>query len=819
MNKLSLNGIWKLDVIGGQAGISATVPGSVYNDLIENGFLEDPYFRANEEIALPVMENDFLYQRTFFADETHLGHDLALLRMDGLDTLADVRLNGRLVLRADNMHRIWEADVTDVLRAGENKIEILLKSPTKFIRAAYEKSPYEGSSDAMRGFVHLRKAHCMFGWDWGIRLPDCGIWRDIGIRFYDEAKIEGVYIRQRHAQGRVFLNIEADAEYITSTDIRFEAEITAPDGETFFQTDAEAGEIEILNPKLWWPNGYGDQPLYDVNVTLKSDDGRTLDTYQHKIGLRTLTMHIEKDQWGTSFAACVNGVDVFSMGADYIPEDAILPRVTRSRTRRLLEDAVLANHNCVRVWGGGHYPSDDFYELCDELGLMVWQDFMFACASYELTDAFEENIRAEFRDNIVRLRNHPSLALWCGNNEMEQFAAMGVWVESPKQKSEYIRMYEYIIPKMLKEYDPDTFYWPASPSSTGSFDDPNDENRGDVHYWMVWHGELPFTAYRDHYFRYASEFGFQAYPTMPTIRSFTQPADRNAFSYVMEKHQRNAAANGKIMKYVAQMYLYPKDFASLVYTSQMLQADAIRYGVEHWRRNRGRCMGAVVWQLNDNWPVISWASIDYYGRWKALHYFEKRFFAPVLLSACEEGELTGRPDVNIELKKPVEKTVRFNLSNETMAPALCVVKWSRRDARAKALESGELCADVPALSAHWFDALTFADMDIHGEYISYELWMEGACVSQGTTLLVAPKHFAFVDPALSAKVEGNEIVVTALAYAKGVMIESADPDMLVSDNFFDMDAGERRVKILRGEAEGLRLRSVYDIADREGDTE
>lgn len=815
MFRYSLNGDWTLDIIGGNAGIPATVPGSVYNDLIEAKILEDPYYRANEEQALPVMEKDFRYARTFLVNQSLLSHDIVVLRMEGLDTIADVSVNGMRVLHAENMHRAWEADVTDVLAEGENTIEVLFRSPTKFIRGAYEKSPYEGSSDAMRGFVHLRKAHCMFGWDWGIRLPDCGIWRDISLCAYDEARIEGVYVRQRHESGRVFLNIEAEADYITSCDVRFAAEITAPDGQTFAQTDADAGEIEIEGPQLWWPNGYGKQPLYGVKVSLLDADGRVLDTYETRVGLRTLTMHIEKDEWGSSFCVRVNGVDVFAMGADYIPEDSILPRGSRERTRRLLEDAAMANHNSIRVWGGGNYPSNYFYDLCDELGLMVWQDFMFACGSYELTDKFEENIRGEFRDNILRLRNHPSLALWCGNNEMEQFAAMGVWVTTPKQKSEYIRMYEYIIPKMLKELDPDRFYWPASPSSTGSFDDPNDSNRGDVHYWMVWHGELPFTAYREHYFRYASEFGFQAYPTIPTVRSFTLPKDRNAFSYVMEKHQRNAAANGKIMKYISQMYLYPKDFESLVYISQMLQADAIRYGVEHWRRNRGRCMGAIVWQLNDCWPVISWASIDYYGRWKALHYFEKKFFAPVLLSACEEGELTGRPDVNIELAKPVSKSVRFNVSNETMAEADCAVKWARRDAKSNVLESGEFAAAVPALSARWFDALAFQEMDIRSEYVSYELWMGGARVSHGTVILVAPKHFGFENPALEVRAEEGAVIVKAAAYAKGVMIESGDPDLLLSDNFFDMDAGETRVKILRGAAFDLKARSVFDSADQE----
>ena len=808
---LTLDGQWFVHEAGCAEQLPVNAPASVYQTLLENGKIEDPFFGANEEWALPISEKDFTFTRTFELPAEMAGEDELLLVCEGLDTIADVYVNGAFVGHAENMHRIWEFDISGVAKAGENSIEIRFGSPLKYIREAWQRSPYKGSEDAMRGFVHLRKAHCMFGWDWGIRLPDMGIWRSIQVVAHSGAKLEDVYVRQHHEGGKVGLSIEANVAYLSDTDVHVTTTVTAPDGTVFTQTDADDGDLMIDNPQLWWPNGYGEQPLYTVLVELKDADGNLLDSWQRRIGLRTMTMHREKDQWGESFAPEVNGVQMFAMGADYIPEDAILTRVTPEKTRHLLQQAKEANFNSVRVWGGGHYPSDAFYDACDELGLMVWQDFMFACASYELTEAFEANIRAEFKDNIIRLRHHASLALWCGNNEMEMFAKYGNWVETPHQKSEYIQMYEYIIPKMLKQYDPDTFYWPASPSSGGSFDDPNDENRGDVHYWDVWHGEKPFPEYRKFFFRYASEFGFQAYPPMATINSFANKEDQNAFSYVMEKHQRNAAANGKIMKYISQMYLYPKDFPSLVYTSMILQADAIRYGVEHWRRNRGRCMGAIYWQLNDNWPVISWASVDYHGRWKALHYAAKKFFAPVLLSAKEEGELTGRPDVNIELAQPVKKTVQLSVANETMNEVCCKVKWTRRKADSTLIESGESTVTVPALTSVWLDDMEFADMDIHNEYVTYALEMDEKPVSFGTVLLVAPKHFRFVDPQLSVRVEGDEIVVSAKAYAKAVMIEDAAGTLKLSDNFFDMDAGERRVKIIEGKPEGLSVRSVYNI--------
>jgi beta-mannosidase len=330
------------------------------------------------------------------------------------------------------------------------------------------------------------------------------------------------------------------------------------------------------------------------------------------------------------------------MGADYIPIDNLFGRINENRTRKLLQDCVAANHNTIRVWGGGYYPDDYFYDICDELGLIVWQDFMFACAVYELDDDFEANIRQEITENVIRIRHHASLAIWCGNNEMEMQMIEEYFKPSPKQMMDYIKIFEYIIPGIVKELNPQTFYWPSSPSSGGNYHETRNFNRGNTHYWDVWHYYKPFSEYRKFFFRYASEFGFQSFPCLKTIESFTEKGDHNIFSRVMEMHQRNKAANGKILNYIADNYLYPKDFDHLIYTSQLLQADAIRYGVEHWRRNRGRCMGATVWQLNDIWPVASWSSIDYFGRWKALHYSEKRFFAPIMISCEEVGEMTER---------------------------------------------------------------------------------------------------------------------------------------------------------------------------------
>ncbi|MCM1026042.1 MAG: glycoside hydrolase family 2 protein [Roseburia sp.] len=818
MNRLKVHENWRMRAAGEGDWIPARVPGSVYHDLLCNGRMEDPYYRDNELRALALMEKDYEYVTEFDVPAEVLAEERILLIFHGIDTAADIMLNGKHLGYVENMHRTWVYDVKYRLKEEGNRLEILLHSPTRFIREAYGKMPVQGSDDAMKGFPMLRKAHCMFGWDWGPRLPDAGIWRDVELLGYSELRIESVYITQEHEEGRVRLRLQAEVEASLERSVLFyyEVTVTDPAGESReYGMEAFGAGITVENPQLWWPNGYGEQSLYQVEVRLYSC-GTLLDTWKRRIGLRTLTVHIEKDAYGEQFCHEVNGVRIFAMGGDYIPEDNILSRVTPERTRTLLQHARDAHFNCIRVWGGGNYPYDAFFDICDELGLIVWQDFMFACAVYDLSEKFEENITAEAIDNVKRIRHHACLGLWCGNNEMEMFIKSMRWNQQPKHTSDYVKMYEYILPKIVKQYDPNTFYWPASPSSGGAFDAPNDENRGDVHYWDVWHGDKPITEYRKFFFRYVSEFGFQSFPSLKTCETFTLPEDRNIFSYVMEKHQRNRSANGKIMNYMEQTFLYPGDFDTVLYASQLLQAEAIRYGVEHFRRHRGRCMGAIIWQLNDCWPVASWSSIDYCGRWKALHYYAKRFFAPLMLSCEEEGILTQNTNPNAE-PYPVKKSIRLNVANEFREDRRVRVEWSLRNSRGEILRGGEETVTVPALSSVWLEKEDCGDARLYEDYVSF------ACrdardggesaepLSCGTVLFCPPKHFRFEDPQLTVTAEGDELLVTAKAYAKSVEIINEADDLLLEDNYFDMNAGTRRIRILKGKAEGLKIRSVYDI--------
>ncbi len=816
MRIMEINRGWKLRRTDEDIWQEAVVPGTVYTDLLRNGVIEDPFWKDNEDSICAYMEHDYEYVCRFVPQKDILESERILLHFDGLDTAADVFLNGKLLGSACNMHRIWEYDVTGLLEEAENSLRIYFHSPLAWIAEAYKKYGNIGNDDTYEGFMHLRKAHYMFGWDWGAHLPDAGIFRQVSLLGTGKSRIDSVYVTQKHEPGKAGLCFEAKAESFSGSQAesgsKWKITVTGPDGESL-QTDlAEDGRgmLTVEKPKLWWPNGLGGQPLYTVCVQL-FEDGVLQDVRERRIGLRTMTVRREKDEWGESFAHEVNGIRFFAMGADYIPEDHLLGRRSREKTRRLLEDCRAANFNVIRVWGGGFYPDDWFFDLCDELGLVVWQDFMFACSVYELTPEFESNIRQEFIDNIKRIRHHASLGLWCGNNEMEMFVDERCWVTKPSEVRDYLFMYERIIPELLREYDPQTFYWPASPSSGGSFDNPNDPDRGDVHYWKVWHGNRPFAEYRKYFFRYISEFGFQAFPAKKTIEAFTDdPADWNIFSYVMEKHQRNYGANGKIMSYMQQTYRYPTEFETLLYASQLLQADGIRYGVEHFRRNRGRCMGAVYWQLNDCWPVISWSSIDYCGRWKALHYYAKRFFAPVLVSCEEESWMTQEANMNRQHFE-FEKSVRFNVSNETRQERTIRLEWQIRNASAKVLREESCQITVPALCAVWLDKTELPEIDVFTEYVSFQAFEGETQISEGSVIFAYPKYFRYEDPKLTYRIEDGEIVIRSEAYAKSVEIQNENEDLILSDNYFDMDTGEKRVQILRGKAEGIRLRSVYDI--------
>ncbi|MBR4719752.1 MAG: glycoside hydrolase family 2 protein [Lachnospiraceae bacterium] len=809
---------------------TATVPGSVYNDLLNAGCMEDPYYRDNEDAALELMKNDFEYRGTFDVDPDELNDaDEVILKFNGLDTLADLELNGNMLGSVNNMHRIWSYSVKDMIRETGNELKIVFHSPVRYIAGEYSKDPaILGTEDAMRGFPKIRKGHYMFGWDWGPRLPDAGIWKDVELLKVNKARFTRVYIHQKFNEDmtRAGLSFDITVNNTGCTEetqllhagLRALVTVIDPDGNKLYdkadisynETSKAATLLSIDEPKLWWPNGLGEQPLYTVVTELVDDKGNICDSVSRRIGLRKMEISTKKDEYGSEFSHVVNNVKFFAMGADYIPEDNILSRTNRERTYDLLRQCVAANFNCIRVWGGGLYPSDDFYDACDELGLVVWQDFMFACANYRLTREFENNILMELKDNIRRLAHHASLGLWCGNNEMEMFVDKGEWGAKNEIKSDYVKMYEYLFPRLVEEEDPERFYWPASPSCGGGFDDPNSPDRGDVHYWDVWHGNKPFTEYRKFYFRFLSEFGFQSFPSIKTVESFTLPEDRNVFSYVMEKHQRNASANGKIMNYMEQTFLYPNDLDTLIYASQLLQAEAIRYGVEHFRRNRGRCMGTVYWQLNDCWPVASWSSIDYYGRWKALHYYAKRFFAPFMISCEEEGLLTQSMNVNAEPFE-VKKSIHLCVANESMSPRKGTVNWQLRNNDGSIIKEESMKVDVAPLSSLWLDKIELPEAKLYENYVAYQLVEQGEIISQGTVLFCPPKHFKFIDPELAVRVEKDEIVVTSSHYAKSVEIRNENDDLILSDNYFDLNGGERRARIIRGEALGLKVRSVYSI--------
>ncbi|MCL2479814.1 MAG: glycoside hydrolase family 2 protein, partial [Treponema sp.] len=560
-----INDNWKMRKLQAGEWIPAKVPGSVYNDLLLNGKMEDPYWRDNEDQAFRLMECDYEYTTEFPVSKKMLGMDKVLLRCEGLDTLAELFLNDTALGKTDNMHRTWEFDIKDNLKNEENRLRIIFRSPVNFVNKAFKDCYVHSVDHSLYGFPHLRKCHCSFGWDHGPRLPDAGIWRDIKLVGFSNARIDNVYITQKHRKDAVDLLFRTEVQDYrqpqkNGISLAYRVIVTEPSGK-ISEYDDSPEKICIKNPQLWWPNGFGDHPLYTVKVILLSSKGVELDTWERRIGLRTLTISRQKDKWGESFAHEINGVKIFGMGADYIPEDYILPRVNAKRTRKLLEQCVAANYNVIRVWGGGYYPDDYFFDACDELGLIVWMDLMFACAVYELTEEFDHNIRQELSDNIKRIRHHSCLGLYCGNNELE--VMYSAWADvkiTPVQKSNFSKIFEYIIPGILRELDPQTFYWPSSPSSGGGFDDPQDPNRGDMHDWIVWHGNKPYSDYRNRYFRYTSEFGISSLPALRTVESFTLPEDRNVYSYIMEKHQRNFEGNPKLMNYMSRIFLLPSDF-------------------------------------------------------------------------------------------------------------------------------------------------------------------------------------------------------------------------------------------------------------------
>ncbi len=818
---INLTGLWSMKCTKDTQWQDAVVPGSVYSDLLRNGSMKDPFFGENEYEICKLSENDYEYTRTFTVDATDLDYQKLVLSCEGLDTLAEIRINGTLIGKTNNMHRTYRFDIKSLLQRGENTIHILFRSPLQFVRKADEKKPLWGVSSTVPGYQHIRKAHHMFGWDWGPKLPDLGIFRNIYIEKVQDVRVKDFYVTQEHKDGSVTLNIDIENEFVaasitedivnsctegnthsnnhSNTDKSFTETLTIRDDRQNIiwegSVELKAGDKSGINrddfttsmactidePKLWWPNGYGEQPLYIVTVTI-SKEGTEISRKEKRIGLRTLTMKRKKDRYGETFGFEINGVMIFAKGANYIPEDNLYGRTSCEKTRKLLNTCIAANFNCIRVWGGGNYGESYFYDICDELGLIVWQDFMFACAAYDLTEEFEANIKAEFEDNIRRLRNHASLGMWCGNNEMESAWLYWGLPENEKLHQDYLTMFERIIPEAVSRFDPETFYWPSSPSSGGGFYKTCEEGYGDAHYWDVWHGKKPFEDFENLYFRFASEYGFQSAPCMKTIRTFAKDEDLNMFSNVMENHQKcidNGHGNVTLMTYLHSYYQMPKDFATTLYTTQILQADCLEIAISHFRSHRGRCLGSTYWQLNDCNPVVSWSTIDYFGRWKAAHYVVKRCYAPTVINMRKD-----------------EKELIFYVSTECRESADYTFSYQIVHQKKGVLTADDIEISVAPLSAKEICRVTVPEMeleDIRNCYVVYELKKNGAEAASRTGLLVKPKQFAFRNPEIIANWSENkaayELTLSAKEYARRVCIEFANVDVVLSDNCFDLLPG------------------------------
>jgi beta-mannosidase len=799
---LDLSGEWELSSDHLDKPIAATVPGCVHADLLASGIIADPYFRDNETAVQWIGEADWCYRREFDVSEDFLLKPVVVLRCEGLDTLAGIFINGHVVGRADNMFRTWEFSVKEFLKPGRNNLEVRFASAVKHARRKQEEHFLWHTGlghHRISGGNWLRKEQCNFGWDWGPMLVTCGIWRSLSLIGHDSSGIGGVKVVQELEQNGIRVQVEVSvmnpeyskgelfAQIRLSREGNTVCECSSPVIEACARLEACVG-----NPELWWPNGMGEQPLYELESVLLTAEGKIIDRDVRRIGLRTLELVRENDAWGQSFKFRVNGVDFFAKGANWIPADTFDCRVSDADLRDLLESAAAANMNFVRVWGGGLYERDAFYDVCDELGLCVWQDFMFACSAYPAHEReFLENVRIEAEQNVKRLRHHACLAVWCGNNEMEQIPGIIGDGKGEMSWPHYSELFDRVLGDVVRGHDPQRDYWPSSEHSpignrtaNGASSDPR---WGDAHLWTVWHGREPFEWYRSSFHRFCSEFGFQAFPHPATVEGFTLPGDRNITSHVMEHHQRSPIGNSAVIDYLLDWFRFPVGWENTVWLSQILQGLAIQYAVEHWRRNMPRCMGAIYWQLNDCWPVASWSSIDSRHRWKALHYAARRFFEPLHVSAVED---------------PVTRELGIFVTHDGAGKKDAVVRvFAETPSGERVLEQSVPGTLSPRGTAAFGKIDCSEVLDTHGPrglVFMLELEVDGETVSRNLTLFARPKHLELERPNLSVEIvgksrEGAVLAVSTDKPALWVRLEmDRQPDQRWSDNFFHLHAGETR---------------------------
>lgn len=669
---------WKFRQLNLGEWKQATVPGTVHTDLMEHGIIEDPFYRANESMVQWVDKVNWEYQTIFLASEQLIGQRHQELVFHGLDTWCEVYLNGELLGETNNMFRTWRFDVTGKLKQGENELNVKFYSPIvkgieamerygMVLPASNDYSQYGGMGD-VRVSIYMRKAPYHFGWDWGPRLVTSGIWRNVELKGWSDQRITDVYIRQPKVTKQ---KAELEAEVTFESDKTQSIEVRIENDKKLLavrKVAVKSGEntiripFEIRNPRLWWSVGLGDPYIYDFNVSIRTGN-QTKVAKSVKTGLRSIKLVRNKDEKGESFGFELNGIPVFIKGANAIPGDVFLPRMTAERYEKMVLDAVNANMNMIRVWGGGIYEDDHFYETCDKYGIMVWQDFSFACAMYPGDEAFLNNVKQEAIDNIKRLRNHPSLALWCGNNEIDlawRHDSPGGWGwKKPYNEAErehifkaYTDLFHTLLPEVIAEYTDGDDYWPSSPMAGPGINQHNvyTGTSGDNHYWGVWHELHDFERYRDNIGRFMSEYGFQSFPGFETVKQYTQPEDYDITSEVMTVHQRSGIGNLRIKEYMERYYRVPADFEQFLYMSQVLQADAMKLAMQAHRAAMPYCGGSLLWQLNDCWPVASWSTTDYYHTWKAAHYAVREACKPQMIAIEGNDSIVKLIVVNDKLK-------------------------------------------------------------------------------------------------------------------------------------------------------------------------
>jgi beta-mannosidase len=727
----------------------------------------------------------------------------------GLDTYADVYLNDSKVLSAENMFREWTVECKQFLKPGTNELKIYFHSPVKIDLPKLDKLGYQlpavndQSENGVLGdkkiSVFARKAGYHYGWDWGPRFVTSGIWRPIYLQAWDNARIENIQIVQKSiskdkaAISAVF-EIQSTADYSemlsahleNEEQIKVEKPVKLTKGMNSISID-----FEIENPQLWWSNGLGEPHLYSLVGQLKIANS-LCDEQKTQFGIRTLKVVQKKDEVGTSFYFELNGVPVFAKGANYIPNDNFLPRVTKERYEHAVKSAADANMNMLRVWGGGIYENDIFYDLCDQYGIMIWHDFMFACSMYPGDVTFLENVKQEAIDNVKRLRNHPCLALWCGNNEIDAAWSQDTpggwgWKERFSEDlrkrlwDNYEDIFHRLLPQVVAEYDPKTFYWTSSPLADWNKRASYESTSGAIHYWGVWHGREPFENFQLKIGRFMSEYGFQSFPELRTIKTYTLPEDWDIDSEVMAAHQRSGIGNRRIKEYMDMYYRDPKDFESLLYVGQVLQAEGIKSAIEAHRRKMPYCMGSLYWQLSDCWPVASWSSTDYYGRWKALHYFARKAYEDVLLSPIVEND-----------------TAQVFIISDKLNPLHALLKLEVMDFAGRILWHKELPVAIPANSSKSYYQMSLSkllkEIPVDRALLKTVLVQNEKVLSNNILYFEPVKNLNLPAPKINKTITpitaGYRILLSTDQLAKNVYVEIDEADGFFSDNFFDLLPGE-----------------------------